>query len=373
MRRPALVSILFFLICPHSFAASPPFSDMPGWSSADHAAAWSVFHDSCAAIEKRKASFKSRREQDLNLNALCAKAVQLPRLMQGTRAKSFFEQHFEPQKLTGNGRGLMTGYYEPEFEASAKKSDLFHVPVLRRPPDLVSEIAPPGSPELKASRKLTDGRLVPYFERQEIEEGALNPDKLALFWMKDAFELFTMQVQGSGRLRLEDGRSVRLAYDGKNGRPYTAIGKVMLERGLLQKGNISMQAIGAVLARDKKRARDIMNENKSYVFFRVLKNYSSAQGPIGAQGVPLTPFYSIAVDRDPYTYGLPFFIDGALPQNGSEKIFRQLVVAQDTGTAIKGAARIDLFVGSGAQAAELAGVLQQRIDLYVLQPKGIKP
>ena len=365
MRGRLALTLMLDFATAQAAAAQISFSEIPGWDKDDLSAAWQVFHRSCLDIDKRKASFISTRKLDVTLTRVCAEAMKLPQIISKTEASNFFEKHFEPVKLTAMERGLMTGYYEPEFEAALQPSAEFSVPVLRRPLDLVSEVAPPGHPELKAARRLAGGGLAPYPDRRAIEQGALKDQRLEIFWMKDAFELFTMQVQGSGRLRLAGGETVRLAYDGKNGQPYTSVGKVLIDRGILQRGNVSMQAIGAVFKKDPKLAREVMRENKSYVFFRVLKNHDFSEGPLGAQGLALTPLRSIAVDRGIYTYGLPFFIDGALPQ----KAFRHLVIAQDTGTAIKGEARIDLYVGFGEKAASLAGLLQQRIHLYMLQPK----
>lgn len=364
-----MVVLMMFVQTAPAKPAPLLFSDIPGWKDDDFAKAWRVFYDSCADIQKRKDTFKSAKEQDLALTAVCSDAVKLSRKLSKTGARRFFEAHFEPVKLTPVERGLMTGYYEPEFKASTKQTAEFSAPVLHRPGDLVSEVAPPGYPNLKAARKLPDGMLAPYPDRAEIENGALKDQHLEIFWMRP-FDLFTMQVQGSGRLKLAHGETVYLAYDGKNGQPYTSIGKVLSDRGTLQKDNVNMQTIGEVFKTDPELAHEVMQQNKSYVFFRVLKDRNPSLGPIGAQGLALTPFRSIAVDRELYTYGLPFFIDGALPQDGSKKAFRHLAIAQDTGTAIKGQSRLDLFTGSGKQqAAKLAGLLREHVNLYLLRPK----
>jgi membrane-bound lytic murein transglycosylase A len=367
----AFITVILMILVQTTSAKPEPllFSDIPGWESDDFAKAWRVFYDSCADIQKRKDTFKSIREQDLALTAVCSDAARLPAKLSKSEARRFFETHFEPVKLTPAERGMMTGYYEPEFRASTKQTAEFSVPVLRRPNDLVSEVAPPGYPNLKAARKMPpDGALVPYPDRAEIENGALKDQHLEIFWMRP-FDLFTMQVQGSGRLKLKDGETVYLAYDGKNGQPYTSIGKVLLDRGTLQKGNVTMQAIGAAFKADPRLAHEVMQQNKSYVFFRVLKDRDPKLGPVGAQSLALTPLRSIAIDRELYTYGLPFFIDGALPQGGNKKPFRHLAIAQDTGTAIKGQSRLDLFIGSGKQAEEIAGRLQERVNVYLLRPK----
>lgn len=334
------------------------FGDLPGWLREDHAKAFEIFRASCALVLKHSKS--------LPLQQVCRKAVAHRPLSQ-TEAKNFFEAEFNPVLLTAEKPGLMTGYYEPEFQATRQRTKEYVVPLLRRPSDLVSNVAPPGRAELTAARRLTNGVLVPYPERQAIENGALDHEKLALFWLRDPFELFTLQVQGSGRLKLADGNIARVGFDGKNGQPYTSIGKVLLDRGLLQRGEVSMQAIGALFAKDPSLAHDIMQQNRSYVFFREI-TLPEAGGPLGAQGAALTPERSIAVDALLYDYGLPFFIDTALP--GKTEPLRRLVIAQDTGTAIKGPARIDLFMGAGREAAQLAGLMQQPVALYLLKPKG---
>jgi membrane-bound lytic murein transglycosylase A len=344
------------------------FSDLPGWAEDDHEELWRVFRESCAASQKKTASFRKSGEQDEALRAVCEQAARLPAFLPKMEVKEFFEKYFEPEKLKSTEKGLMTGYYEPEFPASKTESTQFSIPVLRRPLDLIDDVSPQGYPDLKAARKLDDGKLAPFPDRKEIEEGALKKENLEIFWMKDPFDLFTLQVQGSGRLRLEDGNIVRLAYDGRNGQPYTSIGKVLIDRGILKRENVSMQAIGKVFKKDPALARDVMQENKSYVFFRVLKEHNLSLGPLGGQGLALTPFRSIAVDHTLYAYGLPFFVDGILPGK-KERIFRHAVIAQDTGTAIKGDQRIDLFTGWGEEAANLAGSMQQRVDVYLLRPK----
>lgn len=333
---------------------------LPGWEESGSVGAWPAFHASCGIVLKN-------RKSSAGLANICKKARALPADLKPDQATAFFETNFTPVKLTQNSSGFMTGYYEPEFPASRQPTARFSVPLLRKPSDLIG-VSPPGHPELVAARRLPDGRLVPYPDRAMIEAGALKHHKPELFWLSDAFHLFTLQIQGSGRLKLTDGKMVRIAYDGKNGQPYTAIGKVLIDRGILQRGKVSMQAIGAVFKRNPQLAREVMQENKSYVFFRELKNHDPKKGPLGAQGVPLTPWHSIAVDHSLYEYGLPFYIDGQLSNENEIHDFYQLAIAQDTGTAIKGKARIDLFLGAGTEAEEKAGVMQQPIDLYLLQP-----
>ncbi len=351
-------------------AEGASFSELPGWNEDNHARIWPVFHTSCQSVLKKKPAPRPGVSQNEALWRVCAEAVRLPEKISNAKAKTFFETHFTPVKLTTSQKGLMTGYYEPEFAASQKRSAQFDVPVLRRPKQLVSNVAPQGHADLTAAFRGSKGTLVPAPDRVAIENGALAREHLEMFWMKDPFDLFTMQVQGSGRLKLEDGTTVRVGYDGKNGYPYTSVGKVLIDRGILQKGNVSMQAIGAVFEKDAALAREVMRENKSYVFFRELKNMDSKYGPLGGQSLALTPLTSIAIDRKIHSYGLPFYISGGLPGINHRDSFNKLVIAQDTGTAIVGEARVDLFVGWGDNAKRLAGVLQEKIDLYILQPKG---
>ncbi len=333
------------------------FDTLPGWAQDDHTAAFRVFAQSCAA----RAAAKNKNEA---LSKICALTRSGPPDLNESAAKSFFETYFTPVRY--NTQGLMTGYYEPEFIAARQSGSVYNVPMFRRPADLVAQ-AIPGRSEYTAARRDADGHLVPYYSREEIENGALDEQKLTIFYMKNSFDLFTLQVQGSGRLKLLDGTTARVAFDGKNGQPYTAIGKTLIDRGLLQKGKVNMQSIGAVLNADPALARDIMRSNKSYVFFKEIKGHDAKLGPFGAQGVPLTPYRSIAIDRSFHEFGAPIYIDGTLPGG---KVLRTLAIAQDTGSAIKGEARIDFFTGWGGAAADLAGLMQQPVTLYALQPKG---
>ena len=329
------------------------FDALPGWAQDDHAAAFRVFAQSCDALKNKNST----------LAKSCAAARgQLPNIS-GSAAKDFFEHYFTPVPYAA--KGLMTGYYEPEFEAARQPGSVYNVPMLKRPADLLAQ-AIPGHSEYTGARRDADGRLVPYYTREDIENGALDAQKLTFFYMKNSFDLFTLQVQGSGRLKLLDGTTARVAFDGKNGQPYTAIGKTLLERGLLQKGKVNMQSIGALLNADPALAREVMRSNKSYVFFKEIKGHDAKLGPFGAQGLPLTPYRSIAVDRTFHEFGALLYIDGLLPGG---KALRTLAIAQDTGSAIKGETRIDFFTGWGSSAASLAGLMQQPVILYALQPK----
>jgi membrane-bound lytic murein transglycosylase A len=210
---------------------------------------------------------------------------------------------------------------------------------------------------------------VPYHDRAAIEDGALAGRGLELIWLADPFEAFLVQVQGSARLRLPDGTLARVAYAGRNGHPYTSIGRVLVERGILTREEVDLPRIRAVFAGDPALAREVMRRNRSFVFFRLLGDHDPSLGPIGAQGLPLTPGRSIAIDRTVHSYGLPFFVLGEHPGPAGATPVRRLVIAQDTGTAIVGPGRIDWFAGWGDEAERLAGLLRHPVELFVLRPR----
>ena len=256
------------------------------------------------------------------------------------------------------------------MEGSRTPSEDHRVPILRRPDDLVGfDAAQEEATGLRYGR-LVDGEPAPYFTRKEIEQGALEGRGLELVWLKDWADAFFIHIQGSGRVRLEDGGVVRLAYSLKSGLPYTAIGAVLVDRGVFTRDEMSMQAISSWMAGNEEQARELMWENKSFVFFREITEYDPSLGPPGAQDVPLTPQRSLAVDRSLWSYGTPVWIDTVRPETGGTglKPFRQLMIAQDTGSAIKGAVRGDVFWGSGDDAAGVAGHMKSPGRMIVLLP-----
>jgi len=287
-------------------------------------------------------------------------------------ARAFFEAYYTPHRVArGPEPGLVTGYYEPEVHGARARGGRFQVPVYGRPADLV-----PITPDLERARyndRLTSMRqsedgLVPYYTRAEIEGGALSGRGLELLYLDDAVELFFMQVQGSGLVRLAEGGSVRLTYAGKNGHPYTSIGRLLVERGALASGAASMQGVKAWLRADTERGQRLMAENKSYVFFRALSVEEGRDGPLGAQGVALTPGRSLAVDAAYHALGTPVFVTAPelMPPDGSA--FRRLMIAQDVGSAIRGPERGDIFWGSGEAAGAIAGITKQGARFIVLLP-----
>lgn len=277
-------------------------------------------------------------------------------------AMGFFRTHFESVRV-GDGKGLATGYFEPEILGSRTPAPGYAVPVYKRPDDLVEADLSLFSDSLKGKRvrgRVEKGALVPYHDRGAIEDGALAGRGLEIAWAADAVEFFFLQIQGSGRLRLPDGGVMRIGYDAQNGRDYTGIGKLLLERGELERGKAGMQGIMDWLRANPEKGRAVMRENRSFVFFREL----TGAGPLGALGLPVTPRATVAADPAFVPLGAPVFL--ALDRAETAGIW----VAQDTGGAIKGANRFDTFWGAGADARTIAGGMTARGDALVLLPRG---
>ncbi|HEY6669328.1 MAG TPA: MltA domain-containing protein, partial [Methyloceanibacter sp.] len=288
-------------------------------------------------------------------------------------ARAFFEANYTPHRIKGSPEpGFVTGYYEPEARGSRERSGAFMVPVYGRPDDLIT-LAPETerarfNDRITGMRQTPQGQ-VPYYTRQEIHAGALEGRGLELLYLDDSVELFYMQVQGSGLVRFAGGSSVRLTYAGKNGHPYTSIGKLLIARGEITSDAMSMAVVKAWLHADPERARALMEENRSYVFFRELDAKESADGPLGADGVQLTPGRSLAVDTAYHRLGLPVFVtapDIAAPDGAP---FRRLMIAQDVGSAIRGPGRGDIFWGTGAAAGAIAGSTRHKASFTLLLPK----
>ena len=301
----------------------------------------------------------------------CAAAARLP--AGDAAARAYFEAWFVPYLVTGEGgaQGLFTGYYEAELRGAPRPHGPYRVPVYARPPELVTVALGRFGARWKGQRtagRVADGRLVPFPSRAEIEAGALAGRGLELVWADDAVDVYFLHVQGSGRVRMEDGGVVRLGYDGHNGHAYVAIGRELVAAGAIAGKDLSMQSIRAWLAAHPDAAGRVMARNPSFIFFRAVPG----DGPLGAQGAALTPGRSLAVDRRFVPLGVPVWLDTTDPVEPSRPL-RRLVVAQDSGGAIKGAVRGDLFWGFGAAAAERAGRMRQTGRYYLLLPRGAGP
>jgi membrane-bound lytic murein transglycosylase A len=382
--RVALVAIGLFFAAMIGARAAPPLPPgaraeavspdrLPGWRDDDHRVALRIFAAGCAADPP----LRQGAPIPPALAAVCAEAG---RLVAGgapdrAAARRFFEGRFSFWRIRPEGaeRGFMTGYFEPEFEGSPTRSAAFPTPLYGRPADLVTRLAndawPGFDPALSAARKTAKG-LEPFPERAAIENGALDGQGLELLWLRDPVDRFVLQVQGSGRVRLPDGKTVRLVYSGRNGHPYTSLGRVLSERENIPPAQMTMDRLVARLKADADFARDLIRLNKSFVFFARKDDLPPDSGPIGGAGLPLTALRSIAIDRAIWPYGLPAWIDAGIPDGtgGTERLAR-LMVAQDTGSAILGPARVDLFVGSGPEAGHRAGLVRHGFDFTVLWPR----
>ena len=294
--------------------------------------------------------------------------------MTDAQARTFLEDHFIPYQMLGNSgsEGLFTGYYEASLRGSYKKHGAYVVPIYGRPDDLVKVNLGDFNPALQGEhivgRVDEDKDLIPYYNREEIEKGALDKQHKEIVWVDSAVDAFFLHIQGSGRIKMEDGSTLRVGYAVENGQPYVAIGKELVARGALDKDNVSMQTIREWLEQNPQQAAEVMDLNASYIFFNKL---AGEDGPLGAEGVALKPRRSLAVDRKIIPYGVPIWLDTEDP-DGQEDLQR-LMVAQDTGGAIVGAVRGDFFWGDGDEAAHKAGLMKGKGHAWVLLPKTVKP
>ncbi len=355
------------------------FDSLAGFVDDDAFAALRCFEISARAIATGAAEGRAARPPSVALmgaaRAALAATVDCP-----ATARGFFETWFRPFRIVpeAGGDGFVTGYYEPLVAGSLVETPAFGWPLLGRPPDLVAfapDEAPEGFPErVSGARRLAGGVLVPYDDREAIERARRDP----IVWVGDAVEAFLIQVQGSAQVVFPDGRHARLAYDGRNGLPYTSIGRLLIETGAIPEPAMSLATLKAWLRAaglgEGEAGLTLMRRNRSFVFFRLVAGFDPSLGPIAGAGVPLTRLRSIAVDRTMWSYGLPFWIEAELPWEETEPTpFRRLMIAQDTGTAIVGPARADIFFGGGDAAGARAGAIRHRGDFTVLMPVGEEP
>ena len=320
------VAVVLALICATIPAAAEPlrFSDLRDWAGDDHAAALAAFLETCDLMPGEHWGPVCRLARDVR------------------DARSFFELFFRPVVI-GTPPALFTGYYEPELRGSRRRTARFVWPIYRRPPDLPD--------------------AAPWFTRAEIESGALAGRGLEIAWLEDPVEVFFLHVQGSGRIRLADGAVIRVGYAGKNNHPYRSVSEEMVRRGLYQPHQVSAQVIRNWVRRNPVEGPALLNHNPSYVFFREITGLAPDRGPIGAMSRSLTAMRSIAVDPGHVPLGAPVWIEkgGAFPLS-------RLMIAQDTGGAIRGAQRADVFFGSGDAAGEMAGIVRDPGRLVTLLP-----
>lgn len=352
--------------------------DLDGWASDNQAAAFAAFLVSCRTIVKAVHPPPDTPPLYMALQAVCHRAVAAPAL-NNEQARAFFEDNFRPMRIAklGESTGLLTGYYEPIVAGSRFPTQDFTVPVYRRPPDLVSPGLPTNAAfpnKGRAFRVVNKGQYVPYYERAEIEDGVLDGKHLEICWLRDPIDLLYIQIQGSARVRLEDGVMLRINYDAHNGQPYTAVGRVLLDQKLVSRDEMSMDKIRDWMFAHPEDGKTVRRANKSFIFFRVT-GLSDDDEAIGGEGVHLTAGRSIAVDRPTHVYGIPFFIEANLPiaDETPTTPFRRLMIAQDTGSAIVGPARADLYFGAGDEAGRIAGRLRNQGKFTMLVPRELDP
>jgi membrane-bound lytic murein transglycosylase A len=350
------------------------FKALPGWDQDRQDEALAAFSRSCARIMEQAPGQPFGPDPLMGTAAnwqMPCRALLAPGATSPPDARAFFETWFAPWQATMAGRqdkGLFTGYYEASLKGSRTRQGPYQYPLRLRPSDLVTVDLGEFRPELQGQRiagRVTGGQLKPYEDRAAITRGALpNDNQLDFVWVDSAVDAFFLQIQGSGRVLLDDGSTLHVGYDGQNGWPYYAIGRELVHRGYMDKDQVSMQSIRAWLDAHPDQADEIMNTDKSYVFFKVL----ATDGPQGAEDVTLMPGRSLAVDRARLPYGAPIWLDAAPPVPG-ESPLQRLMVAQDTGGAIRGAVRGDVFWGYGAHAEDLAGKMKAPGRAWLLLPK----
>jgi membrane-bound lytic murein transglycosylase A len=376
------------------------WDDLDGWAGDDHARAFATFYASCRPIVRANAfRAESARVQSARnrlddsalagppsdasliraaLEEVCARAIKAGRL--GSEAAlQFFETNFVPMRIRklGDPAGFLTGYYEPIVDGSRFPTREFTVPLYRRPRDLVAPGVPDGGPFPNtgpAFRRTASGKLVPYYDRGEIEDGALDGQHLEICWLRSATEALSIQIEGSARVRLEDGALLRINYDAHNGYSYVPVERVLIEHNLVPRKEMSMQRIREWMHDHPEGAKEVRRQNRLVLFFRIVGLDDDTEA-IGAQGIPLSAGRSIAVDKALHVYGTPFFIEADLPLASprSQSPFRRIMIAQDTGSAIVGPARADLYFGAGDEAGQVAGRIRQNGRFAILLPRELDP
>lgn len=344
------------------FAASK-WEMLPDWQTLDLAPSWPAFLQSCRALKNKP-----------NWQTVCSRVEQLGANDNNT-LRAFYEEWFSPYQVVnpdGSTQGMITGYYEPRLSGSRSKSARFRYPLYATPDDMLTIDLGAAYPQLKDLRlrgRVQGKRVVPYFSREDIDNGNGSFKGRELFWVDNAIELFFLQIQGSGRIELPDGKLVKVGYAEQNGYPYVSIGKKLVEAGELKLEEASMQGIKNWAEKNPDKLPALLVQNPSYVFFRELADGLSA--PLGALGVPLTNEYSLAVDARTVPLGAPVFLATTYPSDNAP--LNRLMLAQDTGGAIRGAVRADFFWGYGEAAAAQAGRMKQQGRMWVLFPKGGEP
>lgn len=361
-----------------------PYGQLDGWQSDDMRGSVRAFQRSCRAMVRRSddrgVGPDARMGTIGQWRGACETALALDAdTLRKDDARAFFQSDFTPY-LVGNGKtteGLFTGYYEPELRGNLTRDGKYQTAIYLKPDDMVSVDLGEFSDELKGKKlvgRLSGSSLKPYYDRAEIEGGALSGRDLEMVWVDDAVDAFFLQIQGSGRVVLPDDSVLRVGYAATNGQAYYAIGRELIERGALTRETVSLQTIRKWLHDNPDEADAVMNTNASFVFFQPLKTDPDDPdaGPLGSQGVALEPGRSLAVDRRFHAMGVPVWLETSDPMN-ADRTFHRLMVAQDTGGAIRGPVRGDIFFGPGEDAALFAGHMNRTGQKFILLPKVIDP
>lgn len=348
-----------------------PFTDMQGWGADKLSEALVPLQKSCTRLMKKEKddTIGDFAGTAADWQLVCEKMSTLL-LATDDEARSFFENNFTAYAVSDDAGtdGLFTGYYEPLLHGSLTQKGKYQIPLYARPDDLVTVNLGDFKESLKGETvtgRIDGQKLVPYFKRADIEAGVLAAQKKEIVWVDSAVDAFFLHIQGSGQVQMEDGTVLRVGYAAQNGHAYLAVGKALIEKGALTKENVSMQSIRAWLDANPSEAASVMNLNASYVFFQPIVG----DGPLGAEGVPLTPQRSMAVDRKRIPYGAPLYLDAQAPEGDTR--LQRLMIAQDTGGAIKGVVRGDYFWGAGDNAAHMAGLMKSPGRYYILLPKTV--
>jgi membrane-bound lytic murein transglycosylase A len=343
---------------PHARLEPLTFAALTGWSKDDQAAAFDAFLKSCGAILHGTKATRAARPMYGALFDVCRRAVAAGPLDR-VAARRFFEDRFTPVKIVpdGGADGFFTGYWDTEIEGSRVRSAKYPVPLY-------------GVPKKFAGRSTVFSQ----YDRAAIEDGALAGKDLEICWVKDPVDAFFAQIQGSTRIILGDGKVLRLNYIASNGQPYTPVGKFLIERNIIPRDQMSMDRIRAWMEANPEAAKQLRRKNRSFVFFKQME-LKPQDEIIGAQGVPLTALRSLAVDRHIHVYGTPIWINAQLPLRNEKTFtpFQHLMMAQDTGSAIVGPARADIYFGHGEEVGHIAGRLRQHGEFVMLVPKGVTP
>jgi membrane-bound lytic murein transglycosylase A len=335
------------------------WGEVDGWSEEDPGLAFATFLQSCRSLKNRP-----------DWQTVCEEAAALDPSVPGA-VRTFFETCFTPHRVRnpdGTDTGMVTGYYAPDLQGSRSRSKRFSYPIYQVPDDLLVIDLSSVYPELGSYRlrgRVEGRRVVPYYSRSELDGAALPTQGKELCWVEDPVELFFLHIQGSGRITLDDGSRIMVSYAEQNGHPYRSIGKLLLDRGAMTRNQMSMQNIRAWARANPAQVRGLLDENPSYIFFRELG--SGVETPPGALGIPLTAERSIAVDPRTVPLGAPVFLSTTWPSSSDP--LQRLMVAQDTGGAIKGAVRADFFWGCGDEAGAYAGRMKQQGRMWVLLPQ----